>query len=314
MTITNDYGNPFMYWSDDGFSNNDDVFGIGVQRPGNIVEITLLGEGKPLTTQEAVVLTIGAKAPSNTDFAMIQFLDDDTPDPRMVHLINSNAKILVRDAGVQFGGTGPYIDTFVTSWSYPGDDVTVPTTAAIVDYLATTLDVIDVTKVSRVLASDGTPTALSADAAGAVTIPVSLTLATGVTVDDVDNTPANDPTALITSQGVYNHTNATSNVHGLPSGAYVLGNKVGAGQFVESGTNNMTSASTNVTLSSSNSTGTCTFPVAFASAPIVVATAQDRALAFLGVSSITTSQFSWRWITNATASVTVTIGYIAIGS
>lgn len=65
------------------------------------------------------------------------------------------------------------------------------------------------------------------------------------------------------------HIAATSAIHGLPAGAYALGNKNAAGEFVQSGTINSTGAPSSFTSFYKN-IGDVTFPVAFSVAPIVV--------------------------------------------
>jgi hypothetical protein len=65
------------------------------------------------------------------------------------------------------------------------------------------------------------------------------------------------------------HVAASAAVHGLQSGANVLGNKSAVGEFVLRGTA-MTGAGTGMPYSVSSDVSV-TFPVAFASAPIVIA-------------------------------------------
>jgi hypothetical protein len=81
------------------------------------------------------------------------------------------------------------------------------------------------------------------------------------------------------------HNAASAAVHGLPSGANVLGNKSAAGEFVQRGINTAGGGSTNsgnyVHYSAS---ATITFAVAFSSSPVVVAVAV--AVSSIGASCI----------------------------
>lgn len=172
----------------------------------------------------------------------------------------------------------------------------------------------DAVKVSKIVASDGSPDAATADASGALTVPVSLALAAGVPVDDIDTIIANDDTALITSGGVYDHTNASAQVHGLPASVHVLGHRAGAGRFVQSavGTAANTSAS-NYSNTYYTSLTTVTFPVAFSATPIVVAANNGTNYAGVNIDAVTTSTFKYYGWSTA-ASVACTPAYIAIGT
>lgn len=177
---------------------------------------------------------------------------------------------------------------------------------------ASVISGLDKATVSKVVASDGSPDALTTSAAGAVTIPVTLGLATGTTVNDIDITPANNDNALITSGGVWDHTAATAAVHGLAAGEHVLGHRGGAGRFVQQGAIGSTTSGTtplNQYLDGANLT--ITFPVAFSSTPIVVTSSTSATLISTG--TVTTSNFASRKLIPV-ASFAAVGSYIAIGT
>lgn len=171
---------------------------------------------------------------------------------------------------------------------------------------------LDKASVTKVKASDGSPDALTTSATGAVTIPVSLALAAGVAVDDIDITAANDDTALITSGGVFDHTNVSDGVHGLAAGEHVLGHRGGAGHFVQQAAISSTTSGTSaLSLFVDPSNVTITFPVAFGVAPIVVTSLAAGGV--MSVTSVTTTNFVNRKFMTA-ASFAAAGSYIAIGS
>jgi hypothetical protein len=110
------------------------------------------------------------------------------------------------------------------------------------------------------------------------------------------------------------HIAASAAVHGLPSGANVLGNKSAAGEFVQRGT--VSSMATVGAYSVSSVTSAVTFAVAFSSTPIVVAggttSGPDPFLA--GACSITTTGFTLTaHVVNNTGAKS-NVGWLALGA
>jgi hypothetical protein len=141
-----------------------------------------------------------------------------------------------------------------------------------------------------------------------------LQLDNGAAVNDIDTTPANNDNALITSGGVYDHTNASNGVHGLASNEHVLGSNV-SGHKVESGRTYRS-----VAIGSSFPIGleagtTFSFPVAFSSTPSVIAS-PENASSFVGVflQSVGTTSFVVRRLGLASGTAQGTTHWIAKGA
>ncbi len=79
----------------------------------------------------------------------------------------------------------------------------------------------------------------------------------------------NQPVNLNSANALYNHASSTGAVHGLPTGANVLGDKTGTGRFVQTQTANSGAAQTSGTPGFTYAQ-TFSHAVAYASTPIVV--------------------------------------------
>ena len=76
----------------------------------------------------------------------------------------------------------------------------------------------------------------------------------------------NQPINLEYTNSLYTHASSTGNIHGLPSGANVLGDKSGTGRFI--GTQQQTSSLGDGPFNGGYNSGTTfSHPVAFTSAP-----------------------------------------------
>jgi hypothetical protein len=111
------------------------------------------------------------------------------------------------------------------------------------------------------------------------------------------------------------HNATSAAVHGLPSGANVLGNKSAAGEFVQRGrlastTTGGSGVTTSIVLDA------VTFPVAFSSAPIVLCGGSTDAVSALSCArSITTTGFTLvTGAVNAVSQAVSNSGWLAIGS
>lgn len=135
-------------------------------------------------------------------------------------------------------------------------------------------------------------------------------LPSGTTVNDIDIVAANNDNALITSGGVWDHTQATAGVHGLAANEHVLGSNV-SGHKVESGSRSV-AVTTLGNVYYSVADHTVTFPLAFSATPVVVACSQDVASMFSACKSITTTGFLLRG--GAAGPVTASVGWIAKGA
>ena len=119
---------------------------------------------------------------------------------------------------------------------------------------------------------------------------------------------------LVGDGGGAAHAAADSAVHGLPSGAYVLGNKNATGEFIQHATMTATTSAGFTQWYANNNS--ITFAVAFSAAPGVLHGTKQTASTPRGVVtsySVTTTGFSGRYFTvNATGSL---VGYyMAIGT
>lgn len=186
--------------------------------------------------------------------------------------------------------------------------------ATVLTWLSTLLDA---TKVSRLAASDGSPDpAIVAGTNGnlVITDGLSLQFGSGQAVTGIA-TSINSATNsfLLTEGAVYAHTNAQTNVHGLPPNVAPLGNRTSPSQWIQHGATSTESSGTSMTVYQGAGPYTVTFPVAFNSAPRVFVAAQNRALAWAGCTNIGTTSFNVRHMTNSTWA-TVAIAWLALGA
>lgn len=114
--------------------------------------------------------------------------------------------------------------------------------------------------------------------------------------------------------GMPNH-NVAANVHGLPASVNVLGNRTASGEFIQHALPSVSyGAGSSFTLNNLHTT-TATFPVAFASAPIVLLGGGDQANGAPGVAiAISTTGFTlWVW-DNQASGFSGSFGYVALGT
>ena len=113
-----------------------------------------------------------------------------------------------------------------------------------------------------------------------------------------------------------NHTEITSQVHGLPSGAHVLGNRSAAGEFVQRGkTGDLTTGTSPYSLYFVNTA--VTFAVAFSAAPHVVAGAGNNVnnVTLGSAQNVSTTGFTFNLLSLGLGSISSNLNsWIAIGS
>lgn len=124
------------------------------------------------------------------------------------------------------------------------------------------------------------------------------------------NTHAQVDTAIANS---VSHIAASAAVHGLGASVNVLGNRNAAGEFVERGTDTGGTVNSAMTIAEFSNDKAVTFPVAFASAPVVVATCTDERRAFVCVLSVSTTGFTYVVCAPSGLSGSRQIRWIALG-
>lgn len=128
----------------------------------------------------------------------------------------------------------------------------------------------------------------------------------------------NQPINLETNNALYNHTSSTSIVHGLPSGAAVLGDKSGTGRYIGTATGSGPSGSSNANYGYNGIGVTYSHPVAYNSAPtLLVSGGQGQGAQCLGdiimcEKNSTTFQVSCHGYSGYTGSCQ--FNYLSIGS
>ncbi|HEB27638.1 MAG TPA: hypothetical protein ENI05_07650 [Porticoccus sp.] len=110
-------------------------------------------------------------------------------------------------------------------------------------------------------------------------------------------------------------SNDSSNVHGLDSGAFVLGNLDAAAEFVQRGTVNPAAGDSSAAVIYAITLTAVTFGTAFSAAPVVVTggTVDVTKLA-TGAEAVTTTGFSISGFTNASSFNPTDLDWIALGT
>ena len=104
----------------------------------------------------------------------------------------------------------------------------------------------------------------------------------------------NQPINLETNNALYNHTVATGVIHGLPSGANVLGDKTASGRYISTATGTGPATQAAQLIANAPSTSPISYPVAYNSAPIVLVSGGVSAsgcMSHVMVCSITTTNY-----------------------
>jgi hypothetical protein len=115
------------------------------------------------------------------------------------------------------------------------------------------------------------------------------------------------------ADNVVTHNAASAGVHGLPAAVHVMGHRAGAGRYAQHSATAINNSGSGYGTMYVGVTTSLTFPVAFSTPPVVVASAQDRIGGLVGIANISTTGFDARAHSGATTGTT-TVGWIAIGT
>lgn len=107
------------------------------------------------------------------------------------------------------------------------------------------------------------------------------------------------------------HPAAVANVHGLPANVNVLGDRTGVGRFVQGGSTTASATGTSWSVSAYR-TYSVTFPVAYASAPRVFASANNKLASITAPSTTGCSVIVFD--NGTTISTSSTFHWMAIGA
>ena len=106
----------------------------------------------------------------------------------------------------------------------------------------------------------------------------------------------NQPINLETNNALYSHTAATGAVHGLPTGASIVGDKSGTGRYIGTATGTGPANSNNATYGYNGIGSTFSHPVAYTSAPTLLVSGGNasgsQCLAFIFMCSKDTTNFT----------------------